>query len=41
MEADGQRFHVKWKGYSHIHNTDETYQFLKGFKGCVKTETWH
>lgn len=34
-----QRFHVKWKGYSHIHNTDETYQFLKGFKGCVTSSS--
>lgn len=30
---DLQRFHIKWKGYSHIHNTDEMYHFLKGYKG--------
>ncbi len=35
-----QRFHVKWKGYSHIHNTDETYAFLKGYKGFKKVENY-
>jgi len=35
-----QRFHIKWKGYSHIHNTDETYSFLKGFKGFRKVENY-
>ncbi|EIW67175.1 hypothetical protein TREMEDRAFT_69728 [Tremella mesenterica DSM 1558] len=34
------RFHVKWKGYSHIHNTDEVYSFLKGFKGFKKVENY-
>ncbi|OCF38014.1 chromodomain-helicase-DNA-binding protein 1 [Kwoniella heveanensis BCC8398] len=34
------RFHVKWKNYSHIHNTDETYAFLKSFKGFKKIENY-
>lgn len=35
-----KRFHVKWKGYSHIHNTDETYAFLKSYKGFKKVENY-
>ena len=35
-----QRFHIKWKGYSHIHNTDETYAFLKSYKGFKKVENY-
>lgn len=35
-----QRFHVKWKGYSHIHNTDELYSFLKTFKGFKRVENY-
>lgn len=38
--ADLQRFHVKWKGYSHIHNTDELYSFLKTFKGFKRVENY-
>ncbi|GMK59395.1 hypothetical protein CspeluHIS016_0800010, partial [Cutaneotrichosporon spelunceum] len=34
------RFHIKWKGYSHIHNTDELYSFLKGYKGFKKVENY-
>ncbi|KGB76774.2 chromodomain-helicase-DNA-binding protein 1 [Cryptococcus deuterogattii R265] len=34
------RFHIKWKDYSHIHNTDETYAFLKNYKGFKKVENY-
>ncbi|KAL1413280.1 ATP-dependent DNA helicase Hrp3 [Vanrija albida] len=34
------RFHIKWKEYSHIHNTDEMYSFLKGYKGFKKVENY-
>ncbi|WVQ77477.1 hypothetical protein IAR50_007163 [Cryptococcus sp. DSM 104548] len=34
------RFHIKWKDYSHIHNTDETYAFLKTYKGFKKVENY-
>jgi len=35
-----QRFHVKWKNYSHIHNTDEMYTFLRTYKGAKKMENF-
>ena len=28
-----QRFHIKWKNLSHLHNTDETHEFLKRYMG--------
>lgn len=31
---------MKWKGYSHIHNTDELYTFLKTFKGFKRVENY-
>jgi chromodomain-helicase-DNA-binding protein 1 len=34
------RYHIKWKGYSHIHNTDEVYSFLKSYKGFKKVENY-
>jgi chromodomain-helicase-DNA-binding protein 1 len=34
------RYHIKWKGYSHIHNTDEVYPFLKSYKGFKKVENY-
>ncbi|KAJ7217880.1 SNF2 family N-terminal domain-containing protein [Mycena pura] len=34
------RFHIKWKGFSHLHNTDETYDFLKGFKGLKRVDNY-
>ncbi|WVN87533.1 uncharacterized protein L203_102716 [Cryptococcus depauperatus CBS 7841] len=34
------RFHIKWKDYSHMHNTDETYSFLKSYKGFKKVENY-
>ena len=35
-----QRYHVKWKGYSHLHNTDEMYVFLKNFKGIKRVDNY-
>jgi chromodomain-helicase-DNA-binding protein 1 len=35
-----QRFHIKWKGFSHLHNTDEKYDFLKGFKGLKRVDNY-
>lgn len=40
IPADQQRFHIKWKGYSHIHNTDELYSFLKSYKGFKRVENY-
>ncbi|ORY35802.1 putative Chromodomain helicase [Naematelia encephala] len=40
IPQENLRFHIKWKGYSHIHNTDETYQFLKSYKGFKKVENY-
>ncbi|TNY18474.1 P-loop containing nucleoside triphosphate hydrolase protein [Rhodotorula diobovata] len=34
------RFLVKWQGYSHIHDTWETYQHLRGFKGFKRVENY-
>lgn len=31
---------MKWKGYSHVHNTDELYSFLKTFKGFKRVENY-
>jgi len=35
-----QRFHIKWKNFSHLHNTDETYEFLKRFKGLKRVDNY-
>ncbi|KAL7419150.1 ATP-dependent DNA helicase Hrp3 [Cryptotrichosporon argae] len=34
------RYHIKWKNYSHIHNTEELYTFLKTYKGFKKVENY-
>ncbi|KIY74427.1 transcription regulator [Cylindrobasidium torrendii FP15055 ss-10] len=34
------RFHIKWKNFSHLHNTDETYEFLKRFKGVKRVDNY-
>ncbi|KAG9057905.1 hypothetical protein FS842_002907 [Serendipita sp. 407] len=34
------RFHIKWKGYSHLHNTDELYEFLKQYKGIKRVDNY-
>jgi chromodomain-helicase-DNA-binding protein 1 len=35
-----KRFHIKWKNFSHLHNTDETYEFLKRFKGLKRVDNY-
>jgi chromodomain-helicase-DNA-binding protein 1 len=35
-----QRFHIKWKGFSHLRNTDETYEFLKRYKGLKRVDNY-
>ncbi|WRT70120.1 uncharacterized protein IL334_007114 [Kwoniella shivajii] len=40
VPQENLRYHVKWKNYSHIHNTDETYLFLKTYKGFKKVENY-
>ncbi len=35
-----QRFHIKWKNFSHLHNTDETYEFLKCFRGLKRVDNY-
>ncbi|KAJ7647122.1 SNF2 family N-terminal domain-containing protein [Roridomyces roridus] len=34
------RFHIKWKNFSHLHNTDETYEFLRRFKGLKRVDNY-
>lgn len=40
VPQENLRFHVKWKGYSHLHNTEEVYAFLKNYKGFKKVENY-
>jgi chromodomain-helicase-DNA-binding protein 1 len=35
-----QRFHIKWKGFSHLHNTEEAYEFLKRYKGLKRVDNY-
>lgn len=35
-----QRYHIKWKGFSHLHNTDENYEFLKRYKGLKRIDNY-
>ncbi|KAL0576281.1 ATP-dependent DNA helicase Hrp3 [Marasmius crinis-equi] len=37
---DNIRFHIKWKNFSHLHNTDETYEFLKRFRGLKRVDNY-
>ncbi|MCO5607470.1 hypothetical protein L7F22_061666 [Adiantum nelumboides] len=34
------RFIIKWKGYSHLHDTHELYDFLRPFKGFKRVENY-
>ncbi|PCH43780.1 transcription regulator [Wolfiporia cocos MD-104 SS10] len=34
------RFHIKWKNFSHLHNTDEVYEFLKRYKGLKRVDNY-
>ncbi len=40
LPHENLRFHIKWKGYSHIHNTDELYSFLRTFRGIKKVDNY-
>eukprot|EP01102_Stenamoeba_stenopodia_P021773 TRINITY_DN886_c0_g2_i1.p1 TRINITY_DN886_c0_g2~~TRINITY_DN886_c0_g2_i1.p1 ORF type:complete len:1502 (+),score=511.86 TRINITY_DN886_c0_g2_i1:313-4818(+) len=41
VSEDGEElFLIKWKGYSHIHNTWNNYNFLKDFKGAKKLQNF-
>jgi len=35
-----EEYLVKWKNYSHLHNTWNTYDFLKDFKGAKKLQNF-
>ncbi|EIW83178.1 transcription regulator [Coniophora puteana RWD-64-598 SS2] len=37
---DNIRFHIKWKNFSHLHNTDELYEFLKRFRGLKRVDNY-
>lgn len=34
------RFIIKWKGFAHIHNTHELYDFLRPYKGFKKVDNY-
>ncbi|KZT26679.1 transcription regulator [Neolentinus lepideus HHB14362 ss-1] len=40
MFYDNIRFHIKWKNFSHLHNTDETYEFLKRYRGLKRVDNY-
>ncbi|KAG9012481.1 hypothetical protein FRB94_005798 [Tulasnella sp. JGI-2019a] len=40
IPQQNMRFHIKWKNFSHLHNTDETYEFLKRFKGLKRVDNY-
>ena len=40
IPTENMRFTVKWKGYSHLHNTQELYEFLKRFKGFKRVDNY-
>ncbi|TFK54148.1 transcription regulator [Heliocybe sulcata] len=40
MWYDNIRFHIKWKNFSHLHNTDETYEFLKRYRGLKRVDNY-
>lgn len=39
---DNIRYHIKWKGFSHLHNTDELYSYLKaeGYRGLKRVDNY-
>ncbi|KAJ3806309.1 hypothetical protein F5876DRAFT_50294, partial [Lentinula aff. lateritia] len=37
---DNIQFHIKWKNFSHLHNTDKTYELLKRFKGLKHVDNY-
>lgn len=42
LPLENMRFHIKWKGFSHLHNTDELYSYLKteGYRGLKKVDNY-
>lgn len=40
MPTRNLRFIIKWKGYSHLHDTHELYDFLRPFKGFKRVENY-
>ncbi|EJU04131.1 hypothetical protein DACRYDRAFT_76460 [Dacryopinax primogenitus] len=40
LPYENLRFHIKWKSFSHLHNTEETYEFLKRFKGLKRVDNF-
>ncbi|SJX62144.1 probable CHD1-transcriptional regulator [Sporisorium reilianum f. sp. reilianum] len=40
MPTQNLRFIVKWKGYSHLHDTHETYDFLKRYRGFKRVDNY-
>lgn len=40
IPTQNMRFIVKWKGYSHLHDTHETYDFLKRYRGFKRVDNY-
>ncbi|WFD36563.1 DNA helicase [Malassezia cuniculi] len=40
IPTENMRFVIKWKGYSHIHDTHELYDFLKRFPGFKRVTNY-
>lgn len=40
VPTENMRFVIKWKGYSHLHDTHETYEFLQRFPGFKRVTNY-
>ncbi|KAJ9475213.1 Chromo domain-containing protein 1 [Pseudozyma hubeiensis] len=40
VPTQNMRFIVKWKGYSHLHDTHETYDFLRRYRGFKRVDNY-
>ena len=40
IPTENMRFVIKWKGYSHLHDTHELYEFLKRFPGFKRVNNY-
>lgn len=40
IPTQNMRFIVKWKGYSHLHDTHETYDFLRRYRGFKRVDNY-
>lgn len=40
IPTENLRFIIKWKGYSHLHDTHELYDFLRPYKGFKRVENY-